>query len=183
MLPGERPTPASIVAILALIAAVAGTAVASGPDATSSAVTKKKVKKIAANEADQQTTERAPGLSVQNSSQLGGIPASGYQRALRWAVIRADAGGAVVVHGNATGAGRVLAGQYFVSFEPDIRNCAYVATIGTTGATASVPGELSTEVASANDPATTVEVRYRDSAGVATDFPPGSNGFHIAVIC
>jgi hypothetical protein len=42
----SRPSPAIVVAVLALVAAVGGTAVA-GPPASTSAVTKKKVKKIA----------------------------------------------------------------------------------------------------------------------------------------
>jgi hypothetical protein len=58
----SRPSPAIIIAVLALVAAVAGTAVAADPVATTSAkkVTKKKVKKIANKQIDQ----RAPGLSV-----------------------------------------------------------------------------------------------------------------------
>jgi hypothetical protein len=47
-----RPSPALIVAVMALVAALAGTAVASNPQATSSAITKKKVKKIARKEAN-----------------------------------------------------------------------------------------------------------------------------------
>ena len=43
----RRPSPAIVIAVLALIAAVAGTAVAADPGATTSAVSKKKVKKIA----------------------------------------------------------------------------------------------------------------------------------------
>jgi hypothetical protein len=46
-----RPSPAIIVAALALVAALAGTAVA-GPQATSSAINKKKVKKIARKQAN-----------------------------------------------------------------------------------------------------------------------------------
>lgn len=42
----RRPSPAIIVAVVALVAALAGTAVA-GPGATTSAITKQKVKKIA----------------------------------------------------------------------------------------------------------------------------------------
>jgi hypothetical protein len=60
-----RPSPALIVAVVALVAALAGTAVASDPLATSSAkkVTKKKVKKIA----DRRINKLAPGLSVANA--------------------------------------------------------------------------------------------------------------------
>jgi hypothetical protein len=46
----SRPSPALIVGVVALIAALAGTAVA-GPEATTSAVTKAKVKKIAKKQA------------------------------------------------------------------------------------------------------------------------------------
>jgi hypothetical protein len=46
-----RPSPAIVVAALALVAAVAGTAIA-GTDATTSAINKKKVKKIATKQAN-----------------------------------------------------------------------------------------------------------------------------------
>jgi type II secretory pathway pseudopilin PulG len=60
---GLRPSPAIVVAIMALVAAVAGTAVA-GPGATSSKITKKKVTKIAQNVANQQISARESGLRV-----------------------------------------------------------------------------------------------------------------------
>jgi hypothetical protein len=56
---GWRPSPGLLVAVLALVAAVAGTAVA-GPGATTSKLTKKKVVEIA----DQEINKLAPGLSV-----------------------------------------------------------------------------------------------------------------------
>ncbi len=71
----SRPSAAIIVAVLAVVAALAGTAVA-GPDTSTSAVSKKKVKKIARKQAikqinalapgiaDEQINKRAPGLSV-----------------------------------------------------------------------------------------------------------------------
>jgi hypothetical protein len=67
---GARPSPAIIVAIVALVAAVAGTAVA-GPDATTSVskkktkqIAKKQVNKLAPGIANDEITKRAPGLSV-----------------------------------------------------------------------------------------------------------------------
>jgi hypothetical protein len=54
-----RPSPAIVIAVLALIAALTGTAVA-GPDASSSAVNKKKVKKIARKQANKQINARLP---------------------------------------------------------------------------------------------------------------------------
>jgi hypothetical protein len=60
----SRPSPAIVVAILALVAGLAGTAVA-GPDATTSAkaVTKAKVKQIS----KKTVNKLAPGLSVANA--------------------------------------------------------------------------------------------------------------------
>jgi hypothetical protein len=55
----RMPSPAILVGVLALVAALAGTAVA-GPDASTSAITKKTVKKIATK----QINQLAPGLSV-----------------------------------------------------------------------------------------------------------------------
>src|SRR6266511_1433412 len=55
----SQPSPAIVVAVLALVAALAGTAIA-GPDASTSAITKNKVKKIAR----QQVTQLAPTLHV-----------------------------------------------------------------------------------------------------------------------
>jgi hypothetical protein len=55
----SRHSPTIIVAALALVAALAGTALA-GPDADTSAINKKKVKKIA----KKQINKLAPGLSV-----------------------------------------------------------------------------------------------------------------------
>jgi biotin carboxyl carrier protein len=60
-----RPSPALIVAILALVAAVAGTAVAQ--QATTSQVTKKKVKKISKKQANKQINQREGGLNVNSA--------------------------------------------------------------------------------------------------------------------
>lgn len=62
-----RPSPAMIVAMVALIVAIGGTAVAGG------VLNKKKVNQI--------ITNRAPGLSVANASKLGGLDASQYKTA------------------------------------------------------------------------------------------------------
>jgi len=116
-----------------------------------------------------------------NAEKLGGLAASGYEKALRWAVVSANSGGATVVRGNATAAGRIGAGNFFVSFPADIRNCAYVATNGDTGAGAGPAGEISVEQRSSTNP-TDIEVRTYNSAGAQTD-PESGDGFHIAVFC
>ena len=66
---GSHPSPAIIVAVAALIAALAGTAVAEEATTSAKPVTKKKVKKIA----DKRIDKAAPGLTVGNSELLDGL--------------------------------------------------------------------------------------------------------------
>ena len=61
----RRPSPAMVIAIVALIAALGGTAIAGG------VLNKKKVNKIINN--------RAPALKVGDSNKLGGQSASAFQ--------------------------------------------------------------------------------------------------------
>lgn len=91
----SRPSPAMIVAALALTFALAGTAVAA-PDAALVDLSKKQVKKIAKKVANKQITKRAPGLSVAhaktadnatnatsaaNAAAVGGLAANQLNRA------------------------------------------------------------------------------------------------------
>jgi hypothetical protein len=81
----SRPKPALVIATLSLVAALAGTAVA-GSDVQSSAVSKKKVKKIARKQATKQINKLAPGLSVlnaenaTNSDQLDNLNSTDFRR-------------------------------------------------------------------------------------------------------
>jgi hypothetical protein len=86
-----RPSPAIIVAVVALVAALAGTAVAANPTATSSAINKKKVKKIATK----QINKAAPGLSVDNAAKLGGDPASSYLKDNKVRYVEIEANGTI----------------------------------------------------------------------------------------
>jgi len=69
---GTRPSPAMLVAVVALVGALAGTALA-GSDVQSSALSKKKVKKIAKKEAEKAIDAAAPGLSVANADAVDGV--------------------------------------------------------------------------------------------------------------
>jgi hypothetical protein len=145
----SRPSPAIIVAVLALIAALAGTAVA-GPNASTSAVSKKKVKKIAKKQAVKQINELAPGLSVANAvnaqnaanadnansaadaNALGGIAPSGFATRL-FAYVRVDLPstyeveyGRGVTGVTSTG----TAGEYDVTFNRNVAGCVAHATPG-----------------------------------------------------
>ena len=126
-------------------------------------------------------TNAANAANAANSAALGAIPAAGYQKALRFAVVEGLATKAVLIRGNATSVSRVGTGNYLVSFAGDIRGCAYIATDGDVGAGAGEPGEISVEQESATNPST-VEVRTYDSEGNAED-PGSGDGFHLAVVC
>jgi hypothetical protein len=70
-----RPSPAIVVSALALVAALAGTAVA-GPGANTS-VSKKAIKKIPRKEANKQITNRAPTLAVASADTAGSAGTAG----------------------------------------------------------------------------------------------------------
>ena len=72
---GGRLAPAMVVAALAAVACVGGVATA-GPDATSSAITKKKVKKVSKKVANKEITARAPTLTVGNSEKVDNLDAA-----------------------------------------------------------------------------------------------------------
>jgi hypothetical protein len=94
-----RPSPGMVVAVIAVVLAVGGTAYAA-----LSKKEKKTVKKIA----DREITAKAPGLSVANSAALGGVPASGYvQGSGKQVTVRGyvDTGGATATLINAAGVG------------------------------------------------------------------------------
>jgi hypothetical protein len=67
----SRPSPALVLAALALVFAMVGTAIA-GPDAISNKITKPKVKKISKKQANKAIDKAAPGLSVANADTVGG---------------------------------------------------------------------------------------------------------------
>jgi len=85
----RRPSPAMSVAVMALVVAVAGTAVAgtatiSNLSKNDKKQIKKLIRKIGAKQANTRITKRAPQLSVAradfaaNAASLGGVPAGAY---------------------------------------------------------------------------------------------------------
>ena len=89
---GSRPSPAIVVAVLALVAALAGSAIAANP--VNTAVSKKSTKKIAKKEAKKFFNANIGDATVANAEQLDGVPASGYlsDSAVRYAAIDAAGG-------------------------------------------------------------------------------------------
>src|SRR5918994_2448804 len=80
-----RPSPALVISVLAMVAAVAGTAVAANPTANSSAdVTKKQAKKIAKKQAKKQVNKRLPIGSdelavIDEHTEVVSVPANSHR--------------------------------------------------------------------------------------------------------
>lgn len=146
-----RPSPAMIIAALALVLAMAGTAIA-GPDAITSAITGSKVKKIAKKQAKKQIKKAAPGLSVahadtadlatdaqtaanadnatnaQNADALGGVAASGYVQRLFAKVAYSNANPTIIAGSpGITASGEGALGFPRVTFPQSMNNCAIIA--------------------------------------------------------
>jgi hypothetical protein len=167
-----------VVAIVALIAALGGTAIAGG------FITKKKAKKIAAN----QVNKLAPGLSVASAKHADNASSADNAKHADAAANSEDVLWAVVSNpGGVEDATLFSAGQsgttvdedvgVFVRFPRSVTNCAWNATKGLVpGAGGASPAGWA-QVNSGPD-ANTVEVRTRDSGGVITDAD-----FHLVVTC
>ncbi len=124
----SRPSPALVVAVMALVAALAGTAVA---EQATTAVSKKKTKKIANKQANKQIDKRLPFESDDIAD--GAITNQKLSSPTYTAFV--DAAGNLV-RGNATSAQRVNNGNYRVEFDVDISQCTYQATPTTVNRTA-----------------------------------------------
>lgn len=105
-----------------------------------------------------------------NADQLDGLDSSTFRL---WAVVDSD--GTLARQSGATDVDRTAAGRYEVTFDRDVSDCAYVASIGTS--TTATPAGGETGVSQGNDP-NDVFVRNRDSDGTFAD-----RGFHLAVHC
>jgi hypothetical protein len=105
-----------------------------------------------------------------NADQLDGLDSSAFRL---WAVVDDD--GTLARKSAATDVDRTGEGRYEVTFDRDVSDCAYLATIGepTTGTPSA--GEIGT---SQSNDVNAVLVRTRDSDGTFTD-----RSFHLAVHC
>jgi hypothetical protein len=144
-----------VVAVIALTGAFTATAVA-GPDAITSAVTKKKVKRISKKQANKAIDQRAPGLRVahantaghadtaghansatnatnatnaQNANALGGQPASAFAAKTRYASVAPD-GTIVEQSGGITLIPGAQAGRYTLDFGVPVAGKAIVVSSG-----------------------------------------------------
>ena len=124
-----RPSPALVIAVLALIAAIAGTAIAD-PFATKG-ISAKKTKKIAKNVANKQITKRAAGLTVGNANSLAGTPASAYGLKPDWVLV--NAAGGVVHQSGGISVTKGSPGVYSVNFPSSLVGRPLSATLNAGG--------------------------------------------------
>jgi hypothetical protein len=132
----RRPSPAMVIAIVALIAALGGTAVAGG------VINKKKAKNIANNV----VTQRAPGLSVShagsadnatNASNAGNANTANTAKNVFFASVDYNDSTPAVLAGSpgVVGSGEDFLGAPGITFPRNMTNCAINVTVLTGGGT------------------------------------------------
>jgi hypothetical protein len=155
-----------VVAIVALIAALGGTAVAAG------VLTPKKAKKISRNQANNEITKREPGLSVLKAQ------TAGKADNVFWAVVN-DGGNATAATLNRSSGGVTVSDGTGVNvdFGRNVTQCVWNATKGDVATGVSPAGWAQTQQADGAAP-NAVNVRTRDDAGALDEFD-----FHLVVVC
>jgi hypothetical protein len=170
------PSPAMVVALVALFMALGGSAYAlviTGASIKNGTVTGADIKNRSLSGSDI-ALNRVGGGAIKEST-LGTVPSASVSDGVaRYAV--ASGAGVVARSRGVSSVARTSEGRYQVIFDRDVRNCAYFATIGDIGAAAPPQGEISTSALSTNVNA--ISVRTENSDGVASDRP-----FHVIVLC
>lgn len=167
----RRPSPAMVVAVIALIVALAGTAYAAG--------------KINGNAIEKQTIgggklkkKTLTGFQV-NTNKLGTVPFAKVATHTFWAVVNNPANPGNAALARASGPGITAAeggGAVTVTFPFNVSGCADVAQRNNAGTTVPQSGYAQTNTSPANPNA--IEVHTRDKAGANEDAD-----FHLIVVC
>ena len=172
-----RPSPAFVLAFIALSVALGGTATAlRGIDS----VTKDDIRRGAVGKSEARADsigkaeiieEVITGAQVTESSLQGVASAAGLTH---FAVV--DDNGAPVRSRNVTGSVRTGEGTYTVAFNRTVGTCAYLASLGRVSTGGGQAGEISTTLIPGVTSA--LRVRTRNSDGI-----PADREFHIALVC
>jgi hypothetical protein len=165
-----RPSPAMVVAIIALVAALAGTAYAQSING--GAIQKQT---IGAGKLKHKTLT---GYQI-NLNKLGAVAAAKRASHTYWAVVNnpASPGNATLARASDSGITAVEGnGAVAVTFPQNVSGCANIAARNNAGTTAPGAGYAQTNSAPAN--ANAVEVRTRDDKGASADAD-----FHLIVVC
>jgi hypothetical protein len=167
----RRPSPAMVVALIALVVALAGTAYAA--QTINGGSIKKQT--IGGGKLKQKTLT---GFQI-NTNKLGVVPAAKRAAHTYWAVVNNPTGAGNAALARASDAGITATeggGAVTVVFPANVGGCANVA--GRDNAGTSVPGagyaQTNTSPANAN----AIEVRTRDEKGLDADAD-----FHLIVVC
>jgi hypothetical protein len=192
----QRPSPAMVVALVALVFSLTGGAVAAtlidGGDIENGSITKEDLHKNSVNgKKVQNKTLKADDFAAGELKEgVQGIPglhgdkgepgedgtdgADGADATALWAVIRDD--GTTARGSHVTSSARNSEGFYTVTFDRDVSGCAYVPAIG--GPDDSVPKAL---IGAARHPSNVNAVNIDTFAYDTGGFQ--SNSFHLAVFC
>lgn len=167
----RRPSPAMIVALLALVVALAGTAYAA--QTINGGAIKKQT--IGAGKLKHKTLT---GYQI-NTNKLGIVPASRRAAHTYWAVVNNPAGAGNAALARASDAG-ITAGEgggaVTITFPVNVSACANVAARDNAGTSVPNPGYAQTNASPANPNA--IEVRTRNEKGDNEDAD-----FHLIVVC
>ncbi len=166
-----RPSPAMIVASIALIVALAGTAYAA--QTINGGAIKKQT--IGGGKLKRKTLT---GFQI-NTNKLGVVPSAKRATNTHWVVVNNPAGAGNATLARASDAGISAAeggGAVTIAFPFNITGCANVAGRNNAGTTVPAAGYAQTNSSAANPNA--IEVRTRDDKGADADAD-----FHLLVIC
>jgi hypothetical protein len=167
----KRPSPAMVVAVIALIVALAGSAYAAqrinGGAIKKQTIGGGKLKK-----------DTLTGFQI-NNNKVGTVPGARRATHTYWAVVNNPnaPGNAVLARASDAGIAAVEGGgAVAVSFPQNVSGCANVAARNNAGTTPPGAGFAQTNSAAAN--ANAIEVRTRDEKGA-----PEDADFHLVVVC
>lgn len=167
----RTPSPSMVVATVALIVALGGTAIAA-QNINGGAIKKQT---IGGGKLKQKTLT---GFQI-NTNKLGVVPAAQRASHTYWAVVNNPTGAGNAVLARASDAGITAAeggGAVTVAFPANISGCANVAGRNNAGTTPPGAGFAQTNTSPAS--ASAIEVRTRDEKGAAEDAD-----FHLIVVC
>jgi hypothetical protein len=176
------PSPAMIVALIALVMSLGGSAYAlviTGKSIRNNTVTGKDIRNRSLTGSEVREN-RLGGGAIKESS-LGTVPTAVVAASAggvdMWAVVNSNG---ILVRGKGQGAGdpasRTGVGVYDAVFNRDVRGCSYQATLGGVGTGGPPRGQVSVTSHPAN--VNGVRVRTEDDAGA-----PADKSFHLAVFC
>lgn len=170
-LKSRRPSPAMIVALIALVVALAGTAYAA-QTINGGAIMKQT---IGGGKLKQKTLT---GFQI-NTNKLGVVPSAQRAQNTLWAVVNNPGGSGNATLARASDSGISVnegGGAVNVIFPGNVSVCANVAGRDNAGTTVPNPGYAQTNISPANPSA--IEVHTRDKAGSNEDAD-----FHLIVVC